>query len=253
MESEQEEVNLVCATPAAMQKGSAVQQFPGMESEQEEVNLVCATTAVESEQEEAPWVMDPIAQSGFLVKTEVKDSSIVDAGLARFVKEDVQKGQVIRATKLVDAKQGRPAPGTTVVSNSKQTLIDVMRYDDVKGRPTNDEQIVNFAATPFNVEEANDVTFHWVPCNYFNHCGSPNVVLALPLKADGMVHVVALRDIAAGEELFQDYRSFRLPPWFMSICDEWNLTSTQILGMQLDGMDKFTSQYELSLSAVQIN
>jgi len=198
--------------------------------------------------EQVPWVMNPTAESGFLVNTEVKDSTVVDAGRARFVTEDVKEGTIIRATKLVDAKQGLPLPGTTLVSTAKEMLMEAMSYDDVEGLPTNKEQIVNFAGTPFNVEEDNGVTYHWVPCNYFNHSGNPNVILALPPKADGMVYAVALRDILAGEELFQDYREFRLPPWFMSMCNEWKLTSTQSLGMQIDGMADFTSQRDLSLA-----
>jgi len=191
--------------------------------------------------EEIPWVMDPHAQSGFLVGTDVRESSVDGAGRARFVTQAVKKGTVVRATKLMDAKLGRPAPGTTLVCTCKELLLDAMHFDDVEGLPTNIEQIVNFAGTPFNVEEGNEATFHWTPCNYFNHSGYPNVVIALPREEKGMVHVVALRDIAAGEELFQDYREFRLPPWFLSLCDEQALTSTQALGAKLDGMDDFRS------------
>jgi hypothetical protein len=197
-----------------------------------------------------PWAMNPFFESGFTVKTQIKKSNIPQAGRARFLMEPVKRGAIVRVTKLVRPDQGHPAPGSTLVCDETQKLLECMDYVNVKGFPCTREQIVNFAGTPFNVPENNQASFYWIPCNYFNHSGDPNVVLALPPIHDGRVYIVALRDIDAGEELFQDYRSFSLPTWFRELSSDWQLTTTEDLGYLVSGKEDFSKGTE-DVSCVQ--
>ncbi|GAA4650365.1 hypothetical protein GCM10023116_26480 [Kistimonas scapharcae] len=43
---------------------------------------------------------------------------------------------------------------------------------------------------------------------FCNHSNNPNLKLSYPDKNSHSCHIVAVRDIAAGEELLQDYREF---------------------------------------------
>ena len=162
----------------------------------------CVKDVIEEQQALPPWVMDPYKDSGFLVQTEVKESSVPGGGSGRYVLEDVKKGQIVRMTTLIGPHE-KPRPGTTLVTNNAKELLDCLNYKDVKGMPTNNEQIVHFAGTPFNVSEDNESVYHWAPFNCTNHSSDPNIVLALPPVEDGHMYLVALRDMVAGDELFQ--------------------------------------------------
>jgi hypothetical protein len=184
------------------------------------------------------------------VRTQIKKSNIPQAGRARFLLEPVKRGAIVRITKLVTPDQGHPAAGSTLVCDEAQKLLECMDYANVKGLPSTQEQIVNFGGTPFNVPEDNQASFYWIPCNYFNHSSEPNVVLALPPSHDGRMYIVALRDIDAGEELFQDYRSFSMPTWFRALCSDWQLTTTEDLGYLVSGKENFIKGTE-DVSCVQ--
>jgi len=199
---------------------------------------------------DVPWSMNPFYKAGWTVKTQIKKSTIPQAGRARFLLEPVKRGAIIRMTRLVTPDLGHPAPGTTLVCNNKRELLECMNYADEKGLPCNREQIVNFGGTPFNVKDGNLCVYHWNPCNYFNHSAAPNVVIALPPTHDGNVYIVALRDIDAGEEFFQDYRFFSMPTWFGEFCSEWQLTMTEDLGYLVSGKEDFAKGSE-DMSFVQ--
>lgn len=64
---------------------------------------------------------------------------------------------------------------------------------------------MNFGGSPMGLPVFTKHIYHWVPSNFFNHSHEDNVELRI--TRDGcMVESVALRDMEAGEELFQDYR-----------------------------------------------
>ena len=79
--------------------------------------------------------------------------------------------------------------------------------------------------------------YFWVPSNYFNHAEGTGVNVTLQSSQNAEVHVVATRDIRAGEELYQDYRSFRLPAWYRAFCDEQGVVDAQRLGLDISGPD----------------
>jgi hypothetical protein len=162
------------------------------------------------------------AFTGLTVATEVRQSLVPGGGKGRFVLEPVRKGTVVRRTLLVDgaASNDEPwKPGTTTVCRTAAELEQAFNYED-GGEIPNSEQVVNFGGTPYNVGDDNDAIYHWTPCNWLNHAPAEdaNVIIELSDIDPHHVRVVALRDIKAGEELYQDYRSFHPPQWFRDWC-----------------------------------
>lgn len=186
-----------------------------------------------------PWAMDPVTSSGFQIRTEVKASQIPGGGRGRYVLEDVPAGTVVRHTTLVPGSEVTHGlkPGTTVRTTEESTLTAVFDMPDVEGLPTTLEQIANFCGTPVGLTEDNPYTFHWTPCNYFNHSAEPNVEIQHGRGEEAGTHilVVAVRDIRAGEELFQDYRLFHNPVWFKEFCKRQGVVDTETLGYNISG------------------
>mmetsp|Transcript_37359 Transcript_37359/g.83604 ORF Transcript_37359/g.83604 Transcript_37359/m.83604 type:complete len:257 (+) Transcript_37359:55-825(+) len=172
---------------------------------------------------EAPWGMqDKISFGGWCVATDVRKSGIPGAGNARYVLEDIHKGSCVRRTKLLAAEDGMnekiPRGSTTMCSKASDLRI-FTNYGDAGAEISTNDQVVNFGGTPYNVPSDNQTIFIWTPANMFNHkTNEANVIIELDPRDLGHVRVVALRDIKAGEELFQDYRSFTNPEWFKSWC-----------------------------------
>lgn len=55
----------------------------------------------------------------------------------------------------------------------------------------------------------------WVPSNMGNHSRNANIAA----RRDGdLVHLVEQRDIAIGDELTVDYRTWKFPDWFIEWC-----------------------------------
>lgn len=177
---------------------------------------------------DSPWGMaDKFNGAGWCYSTAIKKSSIPEAGNARYTLENISKGAVVRRTQLVrsqDAKGEIIRTGTTMVSTCVEDLEVLQNYDDTGAAISTTDQIVNFGATPYNVSQDNNVVYHWTPSNYFNHkTTGANVILQLSPVDPTHARVVALRDIKAGEELIQDYRSFNLPKWYT----EWCVSATK--------------------------
>lgn len=189
---------------------------------------------------QAPWALaDLDAFAGLTVATKVGDSLIPGAGKGRFVLEPVKRGTVLRRTLLVEGATmgGAPLqPGTTAVCRTAADLERIFNYED-GGEIPNVEQVVNFGGTPYNVGDGNDAIYHWTPCNWFNHAAAKhaNVIIELSDVDSNHVRVVALRDIKAGEELYQDYRTFKNPSWFREWCvaSAEGKVDTLTLGMQI--------------------
>lgn len=181
----------------------------------------------------APWGMDPTHEkAGWQIETEVKQSSVPEAGNARFVKVDVKKDTIVRITKKTKSKNGKGIhPGEFTLSHSGAEMEANLPFPDVEGQDNNTSQICAFGGTPVDFSDDNQKIYHWFPSNYFNHSASPNV--QIELFAEDEVRVRALRDIPAGSELFQDYRSFRMPQWYRDWCTGNGLLDTGTLGHQI--------------------
>lgn len=181
----------------------------------------------------APWGLNPYEHSGFLVSTVLKRSEVSGGGLGRFAVSGVKKGTILRKTRMITNE--RPSKGTTLVSTSLEALLQSLDFPDLHEQPCNAEQIVNFAGTPSNVESDNGATFHWTPCNYFNHANGARANVILTIDSE-FAYALATRDIVAGEELYQDYKIFKLPKWFREWAADNSYTDTQALGEKLKGL-----------------
>ena len=194
-----------------------------------------------------PWDQDPThPDAGWRVKTTVEKSAIPAAGSGRYVQEDVPKGAVIRETMLVNASSTgcELRPGTTVVCRNLEELLSTFHIDeaDLHGTPgkntkTKFEQIANFGGSPDNTScsaKFEQAVFYWVPPTNINHQPDRVNATTLLLGQDSKVFIIALRDIAAGEELYKDYRKFSLPSWFKEFCRSKLLQDVESLGYELN-------------------
>ena len=191
-----------------------------------------------------PWDQDPThPDAGWRVKTTVEKSAIPAAGSGRYVQEDVPKGAVIRETVLVNASSTgcELRPGTTVVCRNLEELLSTFQVDEADPPAKNAktiEQIANFCATTDNLRTAGEkfeqALFSWVPCNYINHqADRANVTVLLESPGQSKTFIIALRDIAAGEELYEDYRKFSVPSWFKEFLRSRSLQDVESLGYEL--------------------
>ena len=100
------------------------------------------------------------------------------------------------------------------------------------------EQMANFLGSTDDVRTAGgkfeQALFSWVPCNYLNHhTDGTNVNALLESPGQSKAFIIALRDIAAGEELYLDYRKISVPSWFKEFCRSRSLVDVESLGYEL--------------------
>ena len=155
-------------------------------------------------------------EAGWKVKTKVAQSTVPNAGLGRFVLEDVPKGTILREATIVDAPSTveaadgfKPRPGTVILFHNQEELVRTL---EKLARSQNlYEQIANFATVPddftgtkFDREQA---VFFWAPSGYYNHQpiedGGANISFLLRGQESKVFHT-------AIEELFHDYREISL-------------------------------------------
>jgi len=128
---------------------------------------------------------------GWKVHMEWRESSIRGAGVGAFVKEDVEKGQLVRL-----AKAGN-------------NLIRFREKSDLPKNPT--PVTVNYVSNYCG--QVDDFTMIFLPGNCFNHSVDANVIM-VPVDEE-TIHIVASHNIKAGTELTQDYYSFGTPPKYL--------------------------------------
>jgi len=180
--------------------------------------------------------------AGLTVATEVRQSRIPGAGCGRFALEPVKKGALVRRLLMVDGSATSPPHqiGTTVLCRNAADLARNHQYEDASG-VTNVEQMANFGGVPHNAPDDDEAIYHLVPCNFINHAaGSEANVIAELSELDPLhLRVVALRNIAAGEELYQDYRTFKTPAWFKEWCAARGTVDVQTFafGLAADGAE----------------
>ena len=138
----------------------------------------------------------------FLIKTEVKPSTIENGGNARYFMENVKKGTVIRKQK-VDSE-------SLQVFNNEKDLENV------------DITILKHYAYP--VPE--DCLFHSNkvflnnPFMYCNHSNDPNIK---DEYTDTHKYTITTRDVVEGEEMFINYGDFKKIEWFENYLDKNNV------------------------------
>ena len=102
---------------------------------------------------EAPWDRDLLkADSGWVVKTEIRPSRIPESGNGRFALQFIKEGTIMREpNKIVSPSEGRK-PGTMLVAKNLEELAMIAAGS--KG-DTGVAQLTNFGASPYHEEEDN--------------------------------------------------------------------------------------------------
>ncbi len=186
----------------------------------------------------------------FDVQTYLKDSSIISAGRGRYLQEGMLEGEILRTSKVFFEQPDEKEKNYVIALKNISEIETYLDFYNVPNRPNNLEQINNFACTPFNVIPYVDTSYvyWWQPVCYFNHgSGSKSNVYIELAEKDGEYYFLmkALRDIKNGEELFIDYRNFKIPQWFKEFGIKNNLTPTEDLGVVQSGVqidDIYTKQ-----------
>lgn len=172
----------------------------------------------------------PGKQEDFRVEIKIIQSKIPGAGRGCIVTEKVRRHQVLtemRTYRPADAEAGSLAAGTVVRIDDLATLQSLVANPSSVANRIADFAFASFASG--NVDNPTAIFIRTMPA-FVNHADEANV--ALFGSADGLwTFEVALRDIEAGEELYQDYRFFAMPAWFNRWCDEHEVTTAQKLGV----------------------
>lgn len=129
----------------------------------------------------------------FLINTEIKSSTIENGGNARFFNEDVKKGTIIR-------KQEIGSESLQILKNKNE--LDEIDIDILK----------HYAhSVPKDCRFHTNFIFINHPYLYTNHHSDPNVRFQYTYAYK---YTITTRDVKKGEEMFQDYSSFKKVDWF---------------------------------------
>mmetsp|Transcript_73871 Transcript_73871/g.175839 ORF Transcript_73871/g.175839 Transcript_73871/m.175839 type:complete len:202 (-) Transcript_73871:233-838(-) len=177
-----------------------------------------------------PWtVMD---SAGFKVRTEVRTSTIPDAGNGRFVMEDIPKGTIFFEAPVVSVKEFlsmAKGPGSTSAQNA---VVRITGAEDLEAwvehfvqAPEEMEEVRLktswfVGGLPSSLTDCGSVTYIFAHSQHGNH-GTPGTYVKR--IADGVMTAVATADIKAGDELLQDYMSFEILPEVTAWFEKMNL------------------------------
>jgi len=129
---------------------------------------------------------------GWKVQVRWGESPIAGAGVGVFAAEDAEKGQLLRL-----AKNGK-------------NLIRFRERSDLpeKMSPVTKDYITNYCA---QIDDRFIMIF--LPGCCYNHSDDPNIEMVV--ADEETIHLVAVKNIAAGTELLGDYQSFGEPPKYL--------------------------------------
>jgi 2-polyprenyl-3-methyl-5-hydroxy-6-metoxy-1,4-benzoquinol methylase len=184
----------------------------------------------------------------FNVKTYIRDSVISSAGRARVTMEMIPQGMVIRRCKVHFDCFPTNEKNSAFALRDVASINNFLDFPDFPGKPSNIEQINNFACTPFNTlpSISRDYVYWWQPVCYFNHASGSDSNVFIQMTRDGSnvyFEMRSLKDIPEGHELFIDYRNFELPQWFKDYNNSMGFVTTDQLGTKISGErvdDEFT-------------
>ena len=154
------------------------------------------------------------ASIAFRIRTEVRPSTLPDAGDGIFSLEDVARGRLL----------GMDFPSYRKLCTDRE--VPQLPPENRKYAWRHIEHVCF---------EAHD---RRSPADYLNHSFDPNVLWHLG-------HYFALRQIAAGDELFVDYRALYAPSWGDSIIDAAS-------GRAVDGWDWSEALIDSSRKLVEL-
>ena len=152
------------------------------------------------------------------------------------------KSQLVDVSRAKETEADfKPRLGTVLLFHNKEELLGTFeKLAQDRKRSNFYEQIVNFGSVPEDVTgtkfDREQAVFYWVPSININHQlkeNGANITIVLRGQEEN-VSVIAIRDISAGEELFQDYREMAIPTWFKEFCRTKSLMDVNSLGYMLN-------------------
>lgn len=163
--------------------------------------------------------------SKFEVKTEIRESSIPDAGKGRFILEDIKKGHLIRKLKIINVKD-------------YINILKLDKYDDTNYFITftdyNDLDLLVEYFTSFTLldEEEIKIKISWFIAtmndklyiqshsSYYNHSDNSNIKRVI--EEEYLCHY-ANKDIDKNSELFINYNDYNMPEYYLKWCNDNNI------------------------------
>jgi len=161
---------------------------------------------------------------GWTIASEIKGSSIPQAGNGRFVIDAVPAGTVVFEKKFVDIKTihslHQLSPNSTVAFNDRADLEKFVSLSESEGGHSREAVLAEYEHFIWGIDGK------YVCLNYStwtsNH-GEPGLTENVKLGFDTESRIfigVATRDIAAAEELYMNYRDFKIPEFYSAFCRE---------------------------------
>jgi uncharacterized protein len=142
-----------------------------------------------------------------LVKTEVKNSLI--AGMGLFAGQDIKKGEVVW--------QYTPDTCNILTKDQFQTLLDSFHK-------TEKQLIEYFLTYTYYQDVLKGLIFCLDNGRYVNHSDQPNLSGPSDMSSEvSWQYSIALRDIAKGEELFENYGTYDTCEWLEEICKSYRV------------------------------
>uniref|UniRef100_A0A7S1D5T5 SET domain-containing protein n=1 Tax=Cyclophora tenuis TaxID=216820 RepID=A0A7S1D5T5_CYCTE len=192
-----------------------------------------------------PWQMH--SNCGFLVKTVVKKSNVKEAGYGRFFLEPVKKGTVIHRIPTMPAaeyiKTFASIPDdqshAIMVSSPKdlEALVDYFAEDDGdedRSRSQITVMLSWFLSCRQSKEKVpSQIMSHSIVANH-----SKDNATCQSVVENGYFTLVALKDIAEGQEMFTNYLTFDIAPELRDWFAARGLVDTRTLAERLDKESK---------------
>lgn len=141
-----------------------------------------------------------------LIKTEVKPSKI--AGLGLFAQENIKKETLV----------WQYTPKTCVIWTKDQMQNLLESYHKTE------DQIIHYLLTYTYYQERQGLILCLDNGRFVNHAEKPNLQTPTHMpKEEGWQYSVANRDIKAGEELTEDYRTYDSIAWLDELCKKYQI------------------------------
>ena len=196
------------------------------------------------------------SKAGFILPTEIKQSTKKGAGLGRFIQVPVKKGWVIRADPIVSVDYFLNKLGGVNLDYS--VCVHLANKDDIT---TLEEVWTGTKALSSEVSKEDDSRLvreqmSWYMASIASHRTDTGTPLPCILShsfvsnyggnepgannyatfvVNGMLFHQAVRDIEAGEELFLDYADMEIPTFMSEWCLERGLIDVGTLANNIDG------------------
>ena len=167
-----------------------------------------------------PWEWPlQYADAGFNVKTSVKPSTIKEAGLGRFLEEDVSEGAVLRKLAIVNVDSPNITCYNSIIFiNSKEDIDNLINNYYQYGLL--DLSAIRNKFVDFVACDNNSKMYLMSASFYVNHLSGCHHISRQREKE--YIYYRSTCDIKAGQELFVDYNTHigKYPSYYLEWCNQ---------------------------------